>query len=77
MFGNVSAEQIRHIERPTDRSEQAPVVAYQPLLMEAAGRVNVEVTRRNRIEIRCRHGVSRDCCCSRCGPLIRVPESYG
>ena len=47
----VAGEPIRHVERPTDRGAQAPVVADQPLLVEVAGRVNLEVTGRSRVEI--------------------------
>ena len=47
----VAGEPIHHVERLTDRGGQAPVVAGQPLLVEVAGRVNLEVTGRGRVEI--------------------------
>ena len=47
----VAGEPIHHVERPTDRGGQAPVVTDQPLLVEVAGRVNLEVTGRDRVEI--------------------------
>ena len=47
----VASEPIHHAERPTDRSGQAPVVTGQALLVEIAGRANLEVSGQDRIEI--------------------------